>query len=357
MIDSLVALLGIQAEDPAFWMPLMFMGMFYLIIVAGTLLDGFDIGVGCLVPFASPELRSRMLVLLSPWRDANEFWLLLGLGLFVAAFPDAWGSVTSALYVPLSLLGLGVMIRSAAFELRVRAPVQLQNRWALAFALGSWLTAFAHGTLLGRIVVGYEAGSAYFWYAAFIGACSVAAYSLLGSTWLVMREPGDLRIRAAWWGRQSVRWAAAGSVAVSLVLAFANTGVFLRWSDGPQWTLVVGLWVFTLVCFMTIEMVLQRMIHSSHLLNALPFVLTLFIFMLTLGGLAYSFFPYLVLDDITLWDGAASVETLRLILITSLVLLPVALVFNIRVYWRMFGVSKAPKVPMLKQGSVARSEG
>ena len=348
MIDTLVALLGIQAEDPAFWMPLVFMGLFYAVIVAGTVLDGFDIGVGCLVPFASPELRLRMLALLSPWRDANEFWLLLGLGLFVTAFPAAWGSVLSALYVPLVLLGLGVMTRSAAFELRVRAPLHLQDRWAIAFALGSWLTAFAHGVLLGRVVVGYEAGSAYFWYAGFVGVCAIAAYSLLGATWLVMREPGELRIRAAWWGRQSVRWAAAGSVAVSLVLAFANTGVFLRWSDGPQWTLVVGLWVFTLVCFMTIEMTLQRTIHASHRLNALPFVLTLFIFLVTLGGLAYSFFPYLVLDDITLWDGAASVETLRLILVAALVSLPVALVFNIWVYWRMFGVSKAPKIPRLK---------
>ncbi|MFA7625106.1 MAG: cytochrome d ubiquinol oxidase subunit II, partial [Pusillimonas sp.] len=61
MIDTLVALLGIQAEDPAFWMPLVFMGLLYAVIVAGTVLDGFDIGVGCLVPFASPELRLRML--------------------------------------------------------------------------------------------------------------------------------------------------------------------------------------------------------------------------------------------------------------------------------------------------------
>lgn len=348
MIESLVALLGIQAHDPAFWMPLVFAGLFYTIIVAGTVLDGFDIGVGCLVPFASTDLRPRMLALLSPWRDANEFWLLLGLGLFLTAFPNAWGSVMQALYLPLCLLALGVMIRSAAFELRLRAPTHLQNRWALAFALGSLLTAFAHGMLLGRIVVGYETGSGYAWYAVFLGGCAVAAYSLLGATWLIMREPGELRIRAAWWGRQSVRWAAAGSVAVSLVLAFANTGVFLRWSDGPQWAVVVGLWVFTLVSFMAIEMTLQRTIHYSHRVNALPFVLTLLIFFITLGGLGYSFFPYLVLDDITLWDGAASVETLRLILAAVVVSLPVVLVFNIWVYWRMFGVSKAPKPPAFK---------
>ncbi|OXR50573.1 cytochrome oxidase [Pusillimonas sp. T2] len=348
MIDTLVALLGIEAHAPEFWMPLVFMAVFYAIIVAGTVLDGFDIGVGCLVPFAAAELRPRMLALLSPWRDANEFWLILGMGLFLTAFPNAWGPVMQALYLPMALLAIGVMVRSAAFELRLRAPVHLQNRWSLAFAWGSWLTAFAHGFLLGRIVVGYEPGTGYFGYAVFVGACAIAAYSLLGATWLIMREPGELRIRAAWWGRQSVRWAAAGSVAVSLVLAFANTGVFLRWSDGPQWTVVVGLWVFTLVSFMTIEMSLQRTIQYSHRVTALPFVMTLLVFLITLGGLGYSFFPYLVLDDITVWDGAASVETLRLILAAVVVALPVALVFNIWVYWRMFGLSKAPKPPQFR---------
>src|SRR5690606_16994147 len=81
MIDSLAIALGLGTQDPAFWMPLIFMGLFFAIIVAGTVLDGFDVGVGCLALFAPAELRPRMLSLLSPWRDANEFWLFLGLGL------------------------------------------------------------------------------------------------------------------------------------------------------------------------------------------------------------------------------------------------------------------------------------
>lgn len=348
MIDSLVALLGLQAQDPAFWMPLVFMGLLYAIVVAGTVLDGFDIGVGCLAPFAPPVLRARMLSLLSPWRDANEFWLILGVGLFAAAFPQAWAAVMRPLSLPLLLLALGVLVRSAAFEMRLRAPIESQNGWALAFSLGSWFTAFAHGMTLGRIVSGYESGPGYFWYAVFLGLCAVAAYSLLGATWLIMREPGELRIRAAYWGRQSVRWCAAGAVAVSLVLAFANTGVFLRWSDGTRWGVVVGLWLFILVCFMALEMVLQRMINRSLRASAVPFCLVLLIFLIMLGGLGYSFFPYLVLDDVTIWDAAASVDALRLVLAASIVALPVALIFNIWVYWRMFGVSRAPQQPEFK---------
>jgi len=76
--------------------------------------------------------------------------------------------------------------------------------------------------------------------------------------------------------------------------------------------------------------------------------MVLLIFLVTLGGLGYSFFPYLVLDNITIWDAAASVSSLRLILSATVIALPVALIFNIWVYWRMFGLSRPPVPPDFK---------
>ena len=349
IVDTLVELLGFSAEDPAFWMPLVFMGLLFAIVVAATLLDGFDIGVGCLTLIAPRELRPRMLSLLSPWRDANEFWLFLGLGVFVAAFPNAWGSIMGQLYLPLCLLALGVLLRSVSFEFRLRAPLNLQQRWILGFGLGSLATAAAHGLLLARLVVGYRSGGGYLAFGLFVALCCVAAYCLLGAAWLIMREQGPLRLRAVFWGRRAVRWAAAGAVAVSVVLAFANTGVFLKWSDGPQWSLVACLWIMLLVCFVVIEITLQRMVTHSDGTTMLPFLATLLAFLVILGGLFYSFFPYLVLDNITIWDASASVSSLGLVLAASIVALPVALIFNIWVYWRMFGLSRAPVPPGLNR--------
>ena len=97
MIDTLALALGLQANAPEFWLPLAFMALLFLVVLAGVVLDGFDIGVGCLSMFAPAALRPRMLALLSPWRDANEFWLFLGIGLFMAVFPHAWGRIMSAL--------------------------------------------------------------------------------------------------------------------------------------------------------------------------------------------------------------------------------------------------------------------
>jgi cytochrome bd ubiquinol oxidase subunit II len=349
MIESLTAALGLSTQDPAFWMPLAFMGLLFAIIVAGTVLDGFDIGVGCLALFAPTRLRARMLSLLSPWRDANEFWLFLGMGLFVAAFPHAWGSVMGELYIPLSLLASGVLLRSASFELRLRSPIDMQPRWLSGFALGSLITAVAHGLLLAQLVISYQTQWGYEWFSLFMAVCAVAAYCLLGAAWLIMRVGGELRARAVMWARHAVRWTAAGAVAVSVVLAFANTGVFLRWSEGFHLSVILALWFCILISFVSIEMCLQRMINHSYRTTGLPFVLTVFVFLVTLGGLGYSFFPYLVLDNITIWDAAASVASLQLILSASIIALPVALIFNIWVYWGMLGLSKPRQPPAYRQ--------
>lgn len=353
IVDTLVGLLGFSAEDPAFWMPLVFIGLLFAITAAGVLLDGFDIGVGCLTLIAPKALRPRMVSLLGPWRDANEFWLLLGLGVFACAFPKGWGSIMGQLYGPLTLLALGVLLRSVSFEFRLRAPLEMQGRWILGFGLGSLATAVAHGLLLGRLVVDYRSGEGFLVFSVFMALCCVAAYALLGATWLIMRQQGELRMRAVLWGRRTVRWAAAGAVGVSVVLAFSNAGVFIKWSEGPRWSTIATLWGLVLVCFVVIELSLQRMVTHSDRTTMVPFIATLLTCLAILGGLFYSFFPYLVLDNVTIWDGAASVGSLRLVLAAVVVALPVALIFNIWVYWRMFGLSKPPVPPRLKQGALS----
>src|SRR3546814_20592855 len=119
MIASLASVLGVSAQDPSFWMPLALMGLLFAIIVAGTVLGGFDIGVGCLTLFAPHELRARMMSLLGPLSDANEFLLFLGMGLFAAAFPGAWGATMRKTYLQLFLLWFGVVLASFLFVLLI----------------------------------------------------------------------------------------------------------------------------------------------------------------------------------------------------------------------------------------------
>ncbi len=346
MIDTLAASMGLAASEPSFWMPLAFMLLLFLVIAAGTLLDGFDIGVGILVGIAPETERGRMMSLLSPWRDANEFWLLLGLGLFAAAFPFAWGVVLGKLYGPLTLMVLGAMLRSVAFEFRIRSVAANKPRWVWAFCLGSLMTAMGQGMALGRIATGYQTVAGYGWFAVFVGLCAVATYMLLGATWLVMRVRGDLQGRAALWARHAVRWTAAGMIAIAVTLGLANAGIFYKWSNLAHLSVAVSFWLGLLACFVTAEMVLARLPGRSATLSAVPFTLCALLAVMLLGALGFSLFPYVILDDLTLWDAAAADDSLRLLLVGVGVALPVALVFNLLAYRSVFGLAPHDPKPL-----------
>ncbi len=348
MIDTLVKLLGISAHDPAFWMPLVFFVVLYTLLAACVMLDGFDIGVGCLALFASQRRRERMMGLLAPWRDANGYWLLLCLIVFLAAFPLAWFSLFGQLYAPLSLLGAGVALRMAAFEFRLRAPVAEQPFWSRAFGVGSCMTALAYGWLLAFLVVTVDEGVGFVVFSVFVTLCGFAAFCLLGASWLIMRQPGSLRVAAAVWGRLSVRWAAAGAVAISAALALGNPAVLLKWGGDMHWPMLLGMWMLLLVCLVALELVMRRLSRGRKAPAWLPFVLVRLICLAVLGGIGYSFFPYLVLDDLTVWDAFASLDVAPLLLSALIVASPVVIVFNTWVYWNMFGETRPPEPPPFK---------
>ena len=83
--------------DPAIWLPFTFAGLMGLSILIYVVLDGFDLGVGLLFPFATPEERDRMVASIGPFWDANETWLVLAIGLLLVAFPAAHGAILTAL--------------------------------------------------------------------------------------------------------------------------------------------------------------------------------------------------------------------------------------------------------------------
>src|SRR5207253_5479691 len=120
-----------------------------------VLLDGFDLGVGILFPFA-PDDASRNLMMdsVAPIWDGNETWLILGgIGLF-AAFPLAFAVIIPASYFPILVMLLGLIFRGVAFEFRMKAH-RSRFLWDHAFFCGSLLATFEQGVVLGRFVLGY----------------------------------------------------------------------------------------------------------------------------------------------------------------------------------------------------------
>src|SRR6185436_19180156 len=102
-------------------LPLIFALLMGAAILAYVLLDGFDLGVGMLMPGASAGEQNRMVNSIGPFWDANETWLVLGIGILLVAFPVAHGVVLEALYIPVLAMLVGLMLRGVAFEFRIKA--------------------------------------------------------------------------------------------------------------------------------------------------------------------------------------------------------------------------------------------
>ena len=184
------------------WLPVIFAALMGLAVLAYVVLDGYDLGVGMLLPFADRSEQDRMVASIGPFWDANETWLVLGVGLLLVAFPAAHGIILGALYGPVVAMLIGLMLRGVAFEFRIKAEGWHRALWNRLFSIGSALTALAQGAMLAGYVSGFRDEPRYGWFALLVGVGLAAGYLLLGATWIVLRCDGLLRTKALHWSRR-----------------------------------------------------------------------------------------------------------------------------------------------------------
>src|SRR5437763_5881899 len=144
-----------------------------------VILDGFDLGVGILFPFAATEHeRDQMMNSVAPFWDGNETWLVLGGAGMMVAFPLAYSIILPALYLPVIVMLLALVFRGVAFEFRW-IGVTSKPHWTFAFAAGSALAAFCQGLILGGLIEGIKvekgafAGGAFDWASRFAVVCGL----------------------------------------------------------------------------------------------------------------------------------------------------------------------------------------
>ena len=180
-------------------LPMVFAVLMGMAILAYVVLDGYDLGVGMLMPAATREEQDLMVASIGPFWDANETWLVLGIGLLLVAFPAAHGVVLSKLYLPVTAMLIGLMLRGVAFEFRMKAQGWHAELWNWLFWLGSFLASLAQGFMLGRYITGFESGVGFWMFALLVGISLCGGYVLLGATWLVLRSEGALQRKARAW--------------------------------------------------------------------------------------------------------------------------------------------------------------
>ncbi|MEL6214820.1 MAG: cytochrome d ubiquinol oxidase subunit II, partial [Pseudomonadota bacterium] len=169
------------------WLPLAFMVMMGIAILAYVILDGFDLGVGMLLPLGDPDEKDLMIASIGPFWDANETWLVLGVGILLVAFPTAHGIILGELYLPIAMMLIGLTLRGVAFDFRVKARDKFKETWNRAFFAGSTLAAISQGYMLGQVITGFVGDLPSLLFSVFIGICLASGYALLGATWLIIK--------------------------------------------------------------------------------------------------------------------------------------------------------------------------
>jgi len=309
-------------STPAGWLPVVFLALMGISMLAYVVLDGYDLGVGLLLRYADDAQKDRMIASIGPFWDANETWLVLGVGLMLTAFPLAHGVVLSALYLPVAGMLIGLTLRGVAFEFRAKADAGHKHRWNFIFFAGSLLATFAQGTMLGWYILGFDPGTGSLLFAVFAGFALCAGYGLLGATWLIMKTEGELQVRAVRWARSTLWATAAGIAAISVATPLVSARIFEKWFSLPNVIALAPIPLATATLFAVIAAVLQRLPAPEDRWCWVPFAATVGVFVLAFLGLAYSLFPYLVVDRITIWQAASAPESLMIILVGAAIVLP-----------------------------------
>jgi cytochrome d ubiquinol oxidase subunit II len=325
-------------------LPLVWAGIIAFGVFMYVLLDGFDLGIGILFPFArSGEDRDLMMNSVAPIWDGNETWLVLGGTGLLAAFPLAYSTILPALYIPVLIMLIALIFRGVAFEFRFRANT---NRWLWdwSFTLGSALATFAQGVVLGAFIRGFEiegrhfAGGLFDWVNPFTlmtGAGLLAGYALLGSTWLIIKTEGRLQ---AWARRIAIPILAvvlAFIAVVSVWTPLMHEEIAGRWFSWPNIALLSPVPVATAALAYALFIGVRR----DHELT--PFLAAVGLFLLSYVGLAISIWPNVVPPDISIWEASSSPATQRFLLYGVAVVVPLILLYTAYSYYVFRGKVRA----------------
>lgn len=317
-------------------LPLVFMAVMGLSLLAYVVLDGYDLGVGLLLPFASDEHKDVMVSSIGPFWDANETWLVLGVGVLLVAFPRAHSYVLTHLYLPVAAMLVGLILRGVSFDFRVKARASHKETWNRLFAAGSLLAAMAQGWMLGSYLTGFDTGIASLAFSAFIALTLPTAYAMLGAGWLIMKTADDLQGKAVAWARK-VLWPMGLALAgISLATPIVSHTVFTRWFAMPAFIGLLPIPVACAAAFFAAWQVLRKPDIVGAGYGWVVFASTVLVFVMAFLGLAYSLYPFIVIDKLTVWQAASAHESLVVIFIGVAITLPAIVVYTVfmyRVFW------------------------
>jgi cytochrome bd ubiquinol oxidase subunit II len=325
---------------PVIWAIIIAFGLMMYVVM-----DGFDLGIGILFPFVHDRTdRDVMINTVAPVWDGNETWLVLGGAALLGVFPLAYSVLLSALYLPLALMLLALIWRGVAFEFRFKADEAHKPFWDKAFIGGSYVATLSQGIALGAFINGFPVkenaydGGALDWltpFSIFTGISLLAAYALLGSTWLIMKTEGALQQRMRALARPISLILLVITGIVSLWTPLAHAEVATRWFTLPNTIFFAPVPILVLL---TEWLILRMLARETH---AAPFLLTLVLLFLGYSGLGISLWPNIIPPAISIRDAAAPPQSMGFVLVGALLIIPFILAYTAWSYYVFRGKVRA----------------
>ncbi|MEO1641040.1 MAG: cytochrome d ubiquinol oxidase subunit II [Pseudomonadota bacterium] len=319
--------------DPTVWLPFVFAALMGASILIYVVLDGFDLGVGVLFPFAAEDEKDRMIASIGPFWDANETWLVLAVGLLLVAFPSAHGAILTALYLPVAIMLIGLILRGVAFEFRAKAPAPHKKLWNNAFFAGSLMTSLSQGFMLGMYVMGLEYTLLNVGFGLLTAVFLTVGYSFIGATWFIHKTDGGLQVKAVEWAKGGIWGLILGIGAISAATPFVSARLFDKWFSWPEALYLAPLPIISGLLVFWLWSMLRQMPYENDRRSWQPFTAATALWVMAFGGMAYSFYPYVVPEQITIYEAASAPESLFIILIGTCIVLPTIMGYTVLSYF------------------------
>lgn len=315
-----------------YWLPVFFAGAMGFAMFIYVVLDGYDLGVGILLPAASEAEKDIMIASIGPFWDANETWIVLGVGVLLIAFPKAHGLILTSLYLPVTIMLMGLILRGVSFDFRVKAQDSHKKMWNTLFFAGSLIAATSQGWMLGSYVTGLSNTTTSWLFSFLIALTLPTLYIMLAAAWLLMKTEGELFQKAIGWAKKAILPMGLGLLLISIATPLVSAEIATKWFSMPN---IIILFPIPFTCLIFYAGIFW-LLRNEKALNAgyswLIFVALVVICLLAAIGLAYSIFPEIVMGEMDIWEAASSVEALKVIFIGTIITLPAIIGYSIFIY-------------------------
>lgn len=311
-------------------------------VVFYVALDGFDLGVGILhLLTKKDEDRRVFLNSIGPVWDGNEVWLVIVGGALFAGFPEVYATLFSGFYDMCMLLLAGLIFRAVAIEFRSKRDTRKwRHAWDCVFSIASMVIAFGIGIVLGNLMEGIPIDAngdfvGHFGiflrpYPVLIGLFTLSLLMMHGSIFLAMKTEDSLHARVRRWAKKSIKLFTFMFVLITVVTWATTPQMTNRFLENP-WFMCVP--VAALVAILSVPKLFARNLDGWAFLSSSFCIVLLFC---TFG---IATFPNLVVSTInpaenslTLYNSAASVLTLKVLLLIVAIGIPMVLAYGVMIY-------------------------